>query len=207
MTEEAQRWISQRLAVLDAGLAARAADVGAVVDIISKLFLAFPSAQADAETIAARIMVYAEAINAADPVLPLWAVDRASMLWIGGKAKPGAVFAPTPAELIATAEIVRLAAKGEAARWRRVLSAEDEATKPVSPFERRMAAKATALPRTAPGSVAGEAIPTPELQAMLDAIRPEVKPMPAAERALIERMRAGLDPTPEMIAAVERAHE
>jgi len=161
------------------------------------LMVGLGGASEDAET--ARIKAQAFSVALSD--VPTWAVKHAVARWLRGEVSdvlPGVdvSWSPKPPQIRAVAMAAYAKARGEYDRLQKLSVAE---------VEPRPATKRKNIPPAA--LAAPDRLSTPELQSMLDAIRPAVKPMSGAERALIERMRAGVEPTPEMIEAVERAHE
>jgi hypothetical protein len=197
LTEEAKSWITRRLSQLDRLLASPVDDASAGKPLLM-LFAAFPASAMSDEMAKAKVAGYRLALRD----FPVWAIERAVEKWICGEADETAKFAPSPPELKATCRAVFDAAVAERTSWNMLLQAEEKAHIPPAPADR-------AKPGLK-GALTDRRLPTVDIAAVIDAaqqrprVTPQARPMPEAERRLVEAMAAGATITDDMIAAAER---
>jgi hypothetical protein len=199
LTDEERSWILARATSLLPHVVEPKVDPDAAVQTVTMLIVGLGGASEDATTAALK----AQAYRAALAEVPLWAVKSAVNRWLRGEVGdvlPGVdvSWAPKPAQIRAVAMAVFAWVRSEYDRLQKLSAAEVDphARKPTGP---------NPIPPVS-GALAGERIPTPELRSMVEAARPQAKPMPDAERRLIEALAAGATITDDMIEAAERAH-
>ena len=149
---------------------------------VARLLLGFPAAALSEAAAEARGEAYEVAIED----VPAWAVQAGARRWIRGDVAPcgdrvNLAFPPSPPQLRALAMDEWAKTRGAAWRIRRLLAGRPERPAPRTP----------------------KLLPKPAVRTGREAIKPSAKPLPDAERRLIEAVRAGIEPTDEMIAAAE----